>query len=223
MRLFVRDWCEPREPDTLDQLAQPADTHRFKAGEQLRSRLLEAASRLFGAYGLEHVSVRHIAQEAGCSQMAMYRHFPDKQALLRQLCAELYRRFTLDLHALYDAVPDPRERLRMALRCFVLHSEANPHHYRLTFLEPSQDENARRLREECSAPAIQYFRENLQLCLPEGASEELVDERLHQILATLHGVTLMLLVNPDAYQLEREQALRALESAFDIFIAAPAG
>lgn len=204
----------------MDLPAQSAPPRRFKAGEELRSRLLEAASRLFGVYGFEQLSVRLIAQEAGCSQMAMYRHFPDKQALLRHLCAELYRRFTLDLHDQLDAVPDPRERLRMALRRFVLHSAANPHHYRLTFLEPSQDESARRLREECSAPAIQYFRDNLCLCLPAGAPSALVDERLHQILATLHGVTVMLLVNPHAYQLEQEQALLLLDSAFHIFLAA---
>ena len=205
----------------MDLQAQSAPPRRFKAGEELRARLLDAASRLFGVYGIEHISIRQIAQEAGCSQMAMYRHFPDKQTLLRHLCAELYRRFTLDLHAQYDAVPDPRQRLRMALRSFVLHSAANPHHYRLTFLEPSQDEGARRLREECSAPAIQYFRDNLRLCLPAGAPDSLVDERLHQIVATLHGVTVMLLVNPHAYQLEQEQALQLLDTAFAIFLSAP--
>jgi hypothetical protein len=48
-----------------------------------------------------------------------------------------------------------------------------------------------------------------------------VEERLHQILATLHGMTIMLITHPRAYKLTRDAALRQLESAFDIFLNAP--
>jgi AcrR family transcriptional regulator len=200
---------------------QNTEPRRFKAGDELRGRLLEAASRLFGAQGYEQVSIRNIAQEAGCSQMAMYRHFPDKQALLRHLCHELYRQFTLELHERFDNLPDPRSRLRMALRHFVLRSAEYPHHYRLTFLESAADDQARQMRDACSAPAIQYFRQNLGQCLPEGSPAALRDERLHQILAVLHGITVMLIMNPQSYGLTLEAALQRLDAAFFILIGAP--
>ncbi|MDR3726371.1 MAG: TetR/AcrR family transcriptional regulator [Terracidiphilus sp.] len=200
---------------------QEEEPRKFKAGDELRRRLLEAASRLFGEFGYDRVSIRSIAQEVGCSQMAMYRHFPDKEALIRHLCTELYQRFTTQLHDKFDYLPEPRERLRQALRNFVLLSVKNPHHYRLTFLEPTVDEQGLEMRHAAANPAISYFRDNLKLALPAGSSDQLVEERLHQILATLHGMTIMLITHPRAYRLTRDAALRQLNSAFDIFLNAP--
>ena len=195
-----------------------AEQKTFKAGEELRKRILDAASRLFGKEGYENVSIRRIAEEAGCSQMAMYRHFPDKSALIRHLCIELYQQFTIQLHEKLDFLPDPKERLRQALRGFVLLSHKNPHHYRLTFLMPTLDPQAGEIREAVANPAISYFRQTLKLALPQGTSDELVEERLHQILATLHGMTIMLIAHPRAYGLTKESALRQLESAFNLFL-----
>jgi len=200
---------------------QEQEPRKFKAGDELRRRLLEAASRLFGEFGYERVSIRSIAQEVGCSQMAMYRHFPDKETLIRHLCTELYQQFTIQLHDKFDYLPDPKERLRQALRNFVLLSVKNPHHYRLTFLVPTVDEQGLAMRHAAANPAISYFRQNLRYALPQGSSNELVEERLHQILATLHGMTVMLITHPRAYKLTRDAALRQLESAFDIFLNAP--
>jgi AcrR family transcriptional regulator len=204
------------------EVIQQGEQRKFKAGEELRSRLLDAASRLFGEAGYEDVSIRSIALAAGCSQMAMYRHFPDKEALIRHLCTELYRQFTTALHDRFDYLPDPVERLRRALRHFVLLSLKNPHHYRLTFLAPTIDAQSIEMRNSAANPAISYFRQNLKLALPAGSSEELVEERLHQILACLHGMTIMLITHPRSYRLSKEAALRQLEAAFNIFLAAPA-
>ena len=140
----------------------------FKAGEELRERILDAASRLFGKEGYENVSIRRIAEEAGCSQMAMYAPFPDKSALIRHLCIELYQQFTIQLHEKLDFIPDPKERLRQALRGFILLSHKNPHHYRLTFLVPALDPQAGKIRETVANPPISYFRQTLKLALPPG-------------------------------------------------------
>jgi AcrR family transcriptional regulator len=199
-----------------------SEQKKFKAGEELRGRILEAASRLFGKAGYEKVSIRHIAQEAGCSQMAMYYHFPDKEALIRHLCTELYQQFTIQLHEKFDYLSDPKDRLREALRNFVLLSLKNPHHYRLTFLVPTVDAQAAKVRTEVANPAISYFRQNLRLALPPETPDRLVEERLHQILATLHGMTIMLITHPHAYGVTRGLVLRELESAFDILLKAPA-
>ncbi|MDR3735127.1 MAG: TetR/AcrR family transcriptional regulator [Acidobacteriaceae bacterium] len=206
----------------MTEIIQQGEPRKFKAGEELRNRLLDAASRLFGEAGYEDVSIRSIAQAAGCSQMAMYRHFPDKEALIRHLCTELYRKFTTALHDRFDYLPDPGARLRQALRHFVLLSLKNPHHYRLTFLAPTIDTQSMEMRNSAASPAISYFRQNLKLALPAGSSDELVEERLHQILACLHGMTIMLITHPRSYRLSKEAALRQLETAFNIFLTTPA-
>lgn len=193
---------------------------RYKAGEALRGRLLEAASRLFSERGYERVSIRQIALEAGCSQMAMYRHFPDKQSLFSHLCVELYRKFTTDLHSRYDDLPDPAERIRMALRGFIELSAENPHHYQLIFLDSTQEPQIRQMRHAASEPNLSFLRGNLRLCLRAGTREAVIEERLHQILALMHGITVMLVVSGASYGLTRATALERFDAGFRILVAA---
>lgn len=58
-------------------------THRI--GEEVRSRITEAALRLFSQQGYEHTSVVAIAQEAGLSRATIYRHFSGKREILIEL------------------------------------------------------------------------------------------------------------------------------------------
>jgi len=197
------------------------DLVRYKAGEVLRQRLLEAASQLFSDQGYERVSVRQIARAAGCSQMAMYRHFPDKQALLSHLCVELYCKFTSDLHARFDHLPDPCDRISRALCGFIELSAENPHHYRMIFLDGTQADEVRQLRQQASEPNIAYIRDNLRRCLLPATPEAIVEERLHQILALVHGITVMLVVRGASYRLDLATALERFEAGFRILLAAP--
>ncbi len=189
---------------------------KFKAGDDLRRRLLETANRLFCESGYENVSIRSIAQEVGCSQMAMYRHFPDKESLVRHLCNALYKQFTA---ARFDRLSDPKERVRHVLLHFVRLAATNPHHYRFTFLARISDQKkTQSLRAAAAEPVIAHIRQTVSLALPPGSSDELVDERLHQILALTHGLILMLITYPRAYRITRETALACLDSALAILL-----
>lgn len=187
---------------------------KFKAGAELRKRILEASSHLFAEAGYQNVSMRKIAEEAGCSTMAAYRHFPDKNALFQQLCVDLYVEFAT-LHHKLSHVSDPRDRLKQTMRDFIILSCKHPHHYRLTFLTPPLDEQTHELRVKITKPIIAYFQENLRLLLPAGSSDAVAEERLHQVLAGLHGMAVMLTTHPHVYGLTIEKAIRELNSAFD--------
>lgn len=201
--------------------AQKIPRGNFKAGADLRRRLLETASRLFQESGYENVSIRNIAQEVGCSQMAMYRHFPDKDALIRHLCTELYKQFTVGLRTKFENLADPREQLRLSLRYFLLLAAKNPNHYRFTFLMRTTDEEALKMRLHVAEPAISHVRKILRSALPEGSSGEIVDRRLHEVLAILHGLAVMLITYPKAYGLKRETALKRMDDALDVFLGTP--
>jgi AcrR family transcriptional regulator len=190
---------------------------RFKAGAELRGRILEASSRLFAEAGYQNVSMRKIAEEAGCSTMAAYRHFPDKNALFRQLCIDLYEEFAT-LHHKLSHVSDARDRLKQTMRDFIILSSKYPHHYRLAFLTPPLDEQAQELRVKITKPIIAYFKENLRLVLPAGTCDAVAEERLHQVLACLYGMAVMLTTHPRAYGMTIEKAIRELNSAFDCLV-----
>ena len=190
---------------------------KFKAGAELRGRVLEAASRLFAEAGYQNVSMRRIAEKAGCSQMAAYRHFADKNALIQQLCIDLYDEFAT-LHQSLVRVSNPKERLKQTLRDFINLALKYPHHYRLTFLTPPATKQAETLRIKITKPITAYLRERLRLVLPPGTSDSVIEEKLHQILACLNGMTALLITYPRAYGLTKDKALRELESVFDRII-----
>jgi AcrR family transcriptional regulator len=51
-------------------------------GQQTRARLIQATRAVVREVGYAHASTRAIAQEAGVAEGTIYRHFPDKAALL---------------------------------------------------------------------------------------------------------------------------------------------
>ncbi|WP_066426548.1 TetR/AcrR family transcriptional regulator [Anabaena sp. 4-3] len=49
---------------------------------QTRTRILEAALRLFAAQGFDGTTTRDLAQAAGVAEGTLFRHFPNKKAIL---------------------------------------------------------------------------------------------------------------------------------------------
>lgn len=203
----------------MTKIGKKSERQKFKAGVELRRKILEAASRLFADAGYQNVSMRRIAEEVGCSQMAAYRHFPDKSALIQQLCIDLYDQFAA-LHYKSNRVSDPGKRLKQAMRDFISLSVKYPHHYKLAFLTPPADAQARKLLcIKITEPITAYFRQRLRVALPPDASDAATEERLHQILACLHGMAVMLITQPGAYGLTMRRARKELKSAFDRILA----
>src|SRR3954465_9483899 len=65
--------------------------------QQERSResfrkLMRAATEVLGQHGLEGATIPRIAQHAGLSPAAVYRRFPDKNALLETVMLDIYKR-----------------------------------------------------------------------------------------------------------------------------------
>ena len=54
----------------------------------LRLQLIEASGRLVRTRGVAALTTREIAREAGCSDGALYKHFPSKSDLLMAYCQE---------------------------------------------------------------------------------------------------------------------------------------
>jgi AcrR family transcriptional regulator len=108
---------------------------REREREEVRERILNAARELFVAEGYDAVSMRKIGAKVGYSAMALYRHFRDKDDLLRTLCEADFRR----LREAMDRVPpgtDPVTRLFALGEAYVRFAVEYPNQYRLLFLAP---------------------------------------------------------------------------------------
>ena len=73
---------------TGEQVLPYSEQMLTEAGSDLRFRLIEAAGRLIRSRGVAALTTRDIAREAGCSDGALYTHFPHKSDLLMAVCEE---------------------------------------------------------------------------------------------------------------------------------------
>lgn len=83
------------------------DTRRSRQKSDRRSQLLSAAAHLMAERGFLAVRLEDIGSAAGVSGPAIYRHFPNKEAMLVELLVGVSTRLLAGAHAVADAKPDP--------------------------------------------------------------------------------------------------------------------
>ncbi|HOM93983.1 MAG TPA: TetR/AcrR family transcriptional regulator [Candidatus Saccharicenans sp.] len=59
------------------------------SGDQFRQRLVTQSRELFFRYGFSRVSMDELAEDLGISKATIYRYFPDKESLLREVLKEV--------------------------------------------------------------------------------------------------------------------------------------
>ncbi len=106
---------------------------RAKEKAELRGKILDAARSLFVREGYEAVTMREIARKIGYTVTVIYYHFPDKAALLRELCESDFQALSERFERLGKIV-DPIERLRRIAQVYISFGLENPQHYRLMFM-----------------------------------------------------------------------------------------
>lgn len=158
----------------------------------LRSALVQAGLNLLKTRAPDAVSLREIARMAGVSATAVYRHFPDKQALLSALCyeggAELARLQQAAMEqagggvAGFDAVG----------RAYVRFALANPTLFRLMMTAPVDpcDDDAT-MAQDVFAKKI--LMENIAALAPANASP--ASQRVFALRAwsIVHGLAMLML------------------------------
>lgn len=177
----------------------------------LRERIIGAASRVLIEEGYDNLSLRHVANVVGCSQMAMYRHFASKDALIQYLCVELYTRFTDKMYRRMGSSQNPHDQIRIFISSLINFAVSYPDHYTLIFLVRQKDRSLTGERDRLGREFLQGFRSIVQNVMPPNTAKEVVDVRLRQILTCLHGTAALLISHPRAYGLSRERAIRDTE------------
>jgi len=108
---------------------------REREREEIRTRILDAARDLFLAEGYDAVTMRRIADKIEYSPTAIYFHFRDKDALIRELCDTDFRTLAHQLTQI-STITDPIERLRQIGLAYFDFASTYPNHYRLMFMTP---------------------------------------------------------------------------------------
>ncbi|MEM7274167.1 MAG: TetR/AcrR family transcriptional regulator [Actinomycetota bacterium] len=103
---------------------------------QQRSRervadICQATMRLIGERGADEVTMSDIAAASEMSNSALYRYFPTKQAIIKQLAVERYDELRARAAAEAEPGVDPRQRLLAGLRAYIAEHQADPYLARL--------------------------------------------------------------------------------------------
>lgn len=102
----------------------------------LRAALIAEALRLVERGGAEAVALREVARAVGVSATAVYRHFPDKRALLEALAAEGVRRLGEAQAEAASGTGGLMAAFKATGRAYVRFALSNPGLFRLTFTYP---------------------------------------------------------------------------------------
>ena len=104
----------------------------------LRTALVDAGLILLADRNADDLSLRELAREVGVSATAVYRHFPDKHALMSALAADGLRQLSVAQHAASDAAGGGPRGFNATGRAYVRFALANPALFRLIFSHPSR-------------------------------------------------------------------------------------
>lgn len=97
--------------ELAEEPAPPAPTRRSLAKAERRAQLLRAAARLIAERGFAGVRLEDLGAAVGISGPAVYRHFPNKDALLVELLVDISRRLLAGGTEVVAGTVDPRDAL----------------------------------------------------------------------------------------------------------------
>ncbi|MBD8641586.1 TetR/AcrR family transcriptional regulator [Sphingomonas sp. CFBP 13733] len=158
---------------------------RYHHGD-LRAALIEVGLRLLAERDVEGVSLREMAREVGVSATSVYRHFPEKAALMRALALEGLDRLAI---AQRDAASGKGGAAAFAAtgRAYVRFALANPAIFRLIFTSSAQ------LQATGEIEVLRMLRANAAAASPIDAGSDKVEAGALRSWSLVHGLAMLML------------------------------
>jgi len=157
----------------------------------LRAALIVEGLRLLSERDADSLSLREVARSVGVSAPSVYRHFPDKEALMTALAEEGLKRLAATQHEAADAAGGGEAGFAATGRAYVRFALANPALFRLIFTSPV----IARYRQNNPAPdeAMNFLLANAAAAV--GADRESAEARgaAIQAWALVHGMAMLML------------------------------
>lgn len=135
-----------------------------------RQRLLDSARDIYLQDGLAGLSMRKVAQAAGVSAPAIYRHFDSKEALLTAICSEGFQMFARSLWQGLEGTT-PRDRLRRTGLGYLRFGIEHASYYRVIFMSPVEDLGFGQMpknAQEKISPTFQFLVDRVRECMAAG-------------------------------------------------------
>jgi AcrR family transcriptional regulator len=172
----------------------------------LRQTLIDIACAHIREKGVDGLSLRAIAKEAGVSANAPYRHFSDKRALLVAIAIEGFEELKARMEIVEAQSSDILEEFKMKGLAYVLFAGDHPEKYKLMFGPAITD----RMNDEALMNAAGNSYERLLISISRGIEKGIfknqpVQQLADPVWAMMHGISSLLI---DGFFEEDAQAFR---------------
>lgn len=176
--------------------------------ESAREEILLVARNIFASKGLEALTMRSVAEGVGRSPMWLYRFFPNKRTLLRNIWESIFVEVFEQVTRCVDASPDPISKLRIFAREYIRFWLDHPDEYRVIFLNEDEVTEANEQYYVYDSDTISRFDIAKQI-IEDGMLQGVFlqgDAKLamQQVSCLIHGVAHMLITVPEYPWLDQE-------------------
>lgn len=195
---------------------------RGKAGDAdtTKLRLLSAARDLYVEEGFAKLSLREVARRVGVTAPAVYRHFDNKEALLREVCATGFHIFGTYLLRALDA-RSPRERMSRSAQLYLQFALENPRDYRVIFMGGAEDFAVVRTAKNApeNASTFQFLVDRVRECMDAKViAKGDAEQTATMIWAHVHGLVSLRISGHLARVGSDEKFARFYQQAAELFL-----
>lgn len=192
---------------------------------QTRARIMDSATEVFAAKGLERASVEEVATAAGYTKGAFYASFASKHELFMAILDERFEHRVAEVERVWSSGESPTDQARLSAADFARSASSDPAVPRLFFEFSAHAMRDERFRGEL-VERFAGLRERLGEIYARRAAEyglelEIPIERVvRMVVAICDGWELWQLLEPDDVD---ERLLEELMEAFTIGLAVMSG
>ena len=182
-------------------MSAPAKSKRKARGEghERRDEILDAAERIFVEQGYDGATIRKIAEAVGLSSTALYLHFPDKAAILREICVQRLNGMAETTAAIAAMPGTPMERLRAHMVAYVEFGLTNPNAYRLIYMTrplEAEEGGVQDTARELGIGVYRAFEQAVADVADEGLLNADARTATQALWAGAHGVIALVITKP---------------------------
>ncbi len=176
----------------------------------LKAELISKGLKILDEEGYEKFSMRKVAKACNVSQTAPYRHFKDKNELIKAIAVKALQEFNQSLEKAFEKVGDPRDQLKAMGRYYISFFTENPEYLRLLFFSKAQAWMREAVMNECHYgeehpySALEKAVKNYKASNP--GDERSVEELVVYCWGLVHGIA-VLMVNGELPNGEDAMAL----------------
>lgn len=166
---------------------------RTREKEELRAKIMDAATELFVKEGVQSVSMRKIAEKVEYAPSTIYLYFTDKNKLIMTIVEETFQRLSAGLEEVEQRELPPIEGLFSGIRFYIQFGLEHPNHYFLAFCtlpDPASPPEDCRAVQEAGLAALGYLQRALERCIEAGyVARQDIRVLTQSTWVMMHGLT----------------------------------